>query len=161
MTEQKKGRAPIAVLIAAACAIAAPTVMHFEGKRNRVYLDPIKLPTVCYGHMDRSMKVGTRFSDDRCEALLEGDLRDHAEGAARCTPTILDKPEIFAAVTSLTFNIGVSRYCNSTAARKLNSGDYRGGCAALGLFNRAGGRLLPGLVRRRKAEVALCLRGIE
>jgi lysozyme len=71
-----------------------------------------------------------------------------------------DKPEILAAATSLAFNIGTAAFCRSTAARRFNAGDLEGGCRAIGAFVFAGGRKLPGLVRRRAAEVALCLKGV-
>jgi lysozyme len=102
-----------------------------------------------------------RYSDAECDALFRDDLIRHAGPVAACTPGTVDKPEILAAETSLAFNIGVARFCRSSAARRFNAGDLAGGCRAIGAFQYAGGRKLPGLVRRRAAEVALCLKGVE
>jgi lysozyme len=148
----------VAALIVAACAIAAPVVMSFEGKRNATYLDPIKIPTACFGHTGSDVRMGQLRTDAECAALLNADLRKHAEGVIQCTPTI--QGPVLAAATSLAFNIGVNAYCASTAARRFNSGDLRGGCEALGRFQSAGGRKLPGLVRRRAAEIQLCMTGV-
>ena len=62
-----------------------------------------------------------------------------------------------AAYTSLAYNAGVSAIGRSTATRRLNSGNVVGGCHALGWWNKAGGRVVRGLVNRRKDEIALCL----
>ena len=68
---------------------------------------------------------------------------------------------MLAAATSLAFNIGTARFCDSTAARRFKAGDAAGGCRAMAAFVYAGGRKLKGLVRRRAAEVALCLEGVQ
>ena len=62
----------------------------------------------------------------------------------------------WAAFTSLAFNIGVSAFCRSSIARKANAGDMAGACKAIGLYVYAGGRVVKGLVNRRKAEIELC-----
>jgi lysozyme len=148
----------ITALVAAAVAVAAPLVARFEGKSNRPYWDPIRIRTVCYGHTGRIQE--RPYSDAECDALFRDDLGLHASGVLRCTPGTADKPEILAAETSLAFNIGVAAFCRSTAARRFNAGDLAGGCRAIDAFVHAGGRKLPGLVRRRAAEVALCLKGV-
>jgi lysozyme len=155
------GKAPLVALIAAASVIAAPLVMKWEGKRNATYLDPVKIPTVCFGHTGPDVKMGQWRTDAECEALLNEDLRKHAEGAARCTPTIFQNPKIAAAVVSFTYNVGENAYCKSTAAKRFNTGDLRGGCEALGWYVYANGKKLRGLERRRAAEVKLCLEGLK
>jgi lysozyme len=62
-----------------------------------------------------------------------------------------------ASYTSLAFNIGVSAFCGSTAARKANAGDKLGSCKAILLWVYAGGRKIQGLVNRRNAEYRLCI----
>lgn len=155
-----RGRAKAAgaaALIAAAVAIAAPLVGSFEGKRNMPYWDPVRIRTVCRGHTGGIQE--RRYSDAECDQIFRVDLTAHANGVAACVPGIVAKPEVMAASSSLAFNLGVRGFCKSTAARRFNAGDVVGGCRALGAFVYSGGRKLPGLVRRRAAEVALCLRG--
>jgi lysozyme len=160
MTDQKKpNKAGIAALIGIAIAIAAPVVASFEGKVNTPYFDSVKIRTVCRGHTGGIQE--RRYSDAECDALFRDDLAKHAAPVAACTPGTVDKPEILAAETSLAFNIGTAAFCRSTAARRFNAGDLAGGCRAIGAFVFAGGRKLPGLVRRRAAEVALCLKGVK
>jgi lysozyme len=64
------------------------------------------------------------------------------------------------AFVDVAFNIGVSAFCSSSMARKANAGDMVGACDALLLWNRAGGREVAGLTRRRERERELCRRGL-
>lgn len=153
------GKAPLVALIAAAAALSMPLVAKWEGKRNEPYRDVVNVLTVCYGSTKGVQ--ARRYSDAECRALLAEDWWTHAEGVARCTPEITENARVLAAASSLAFNIGVSAYCKSTAARKFRAGDFRGGCEALGLFNRAGGKVLRGLERRRGEEVQMCLEGLK
>ena len=66
----------------------------------------------------------------------------------------------YVASISLAYNVGVSAYCGSSIRRKLDAGDVRGACDAFLMWNKAGGRVLPGLNNRRKAERAVCLKGL-
>jgi lysozyme len=68
--------------------------------------------------------------------------------------------EEHAAYLSFAFNVGVNAFCGSTAVRKLNAGDRTGACAELSNWTRSGGKVLPGLVRRRAAERQLCESGL-
>lgn len=158
--QQRGGKKPLAALIAAACIVAAPVVVEFEGTIRKAYLDPVKIPTICTGHTGPDVFIGRVATDGECRDILDHDLKRHAEGVAQCTPMIFDRPKVAAAATSLAFNIGVSAYCRSTAAKRFRAGNYRGGCEALGWFNKAGGKVLRGLQKRRAAEVKLCLEGV-
>ncbi|MDE2472702.1 MAG: glycoside hydrolase family protein, partial [Bradyrhizobium sp.] len=62
-----------------------------------------------------------------------------------------------AAFGDLAYNIGVPRFCHSTIARRFNAGDTAGACAAIKWYVYAGGKRLPGLVKRREAEFKLCM----
>ena len=64
------------------------------------------------------------------------------------------------AYASLAYNVGVSGTGKSTAVRRLNQGDIAGGCEALGWWNKAGGRVVRGLVNRRAEETELCMGGL-
>lgn len=161
-TPQRSGK-PLAAAIALACAIAAPVVSHWEGKRNKAYLD--RLPTqavwtICYGSTGPDVTSGMAKTDAECRAMLARDLPKYAAEVAKCTPEIFDRPKVAAAAISLSWNIGANAYCKSTASKRFRAGDYRGGCEALGWFNRSGGRVIQGLVNRRAAEVKLCLQGV-
>lgn len=143
--------------VAAAMVLAVPLIGSWEGKRNDPYLDIVGVPTVCYGETRVAMR---RYSDDECLAMLNKGVREFAEPVAKCTPAIANRPYQLAAATSLAYNVGVAGYCKSTADRRFDAGDLKGGCEALKFWNKAGGRVVQGLVNRRAAEYRLCMVGL-
>lgn len=163
-TQARVAKGGLAAAAAVALTMAVTTLKTDEGKKNVGYLDIAKIPTECYGHTGPEVRVGRWRSDAECEALLIADAREHMAGALRCTPEIADRPPVLAAVTRLTFNIGVAGYCGSSIARRFKAGDLRGGCDAFLLWNKArvAGRLqeVRGLTNRRQSERAMCLQGL-
>jgi len=146
--------------VAAAMAIAVPVVSQWEGKRNDPYNDIIGVRTVCYGETQGIQE--RRYSDAECKAMLMKRLeRDYMKPVLECTPSLADMPEILAAASSLAYNIGTTAYCRSTADRRFDAGDYKGGCDALMSWVYAGGKRIKGLENRRKAERDLCMKGVS
>ncbi|NGX98717.1 MAG: lysozyme [Candidatus Afipia apatlaquensis] len=144
----------------AAIAIAVPVVASFEGLWLTAKPDRLayNIPTVCYGETE-GVRVGDKYSKSECQAMLANKLPRYAAEIAKCIRVpISDKTR--AAFISFAYNVGSAGFCKSTAARKLNSGDIRGACDALMAWNRAGGKVVKGLVNRRAAERAMCLEGI-
>jgi GH24 family phage-related lysozyme (muramidase) len=148
---------------AATFEIALPLIAKWEGKRNQAYLDIVGVPTICFGST-LGVKMGDYLSDDECLALLLVDAKKHRNG---WLSYVNDKAKISylpptrdAAYTDLTFNVGNRAAGRSTATRRLNAGNIKGGCQALGWWNKAGGRVRRGLINRRVDDVALCLVGI-
>ncbi|MBM5575847.1 lysozyme [Deefgea sp. CFH1-16] len=144
----------IAATVATLSLAATMLVKPFEGKRNVTYLDPIGIPTACYGHTGPTVRVGQVNTDAQCNALLEVDLASALADVDRCTPNLATSPR--AAFTSLAFNIGGAKYCASSLAKKANAGDLRGACAELSRWVYAAGKPLNGLIKRRAAERAIC-----
>ena len=140
---------------AGAAALLLSYVPKFEGVVLRGYVDPIGIVTACAGHTKTAV-LGRPYTREECTALLDQDLVAHAEGVLACTPGLQGQTYRMAAATSFAFNVGVSAYCKSTMARKFNSGDYAGACAEFSKWVYAGGRQLPGLVKRRATERAMC-----
>lgn len=152
----------LAALVGTAAAfILLSTVPVHEGEVLSTYYDPVGIATVCYGDTDPAMAVpGVTYSREECLQSLERQLVAHAEPVLECAPGVGASPEMTAAFVSLAYNIGPGAFCRSTVVRRFNSGDYAGSCKAIEMWNRAGGKVLPGLVRRRADERALCERGI-
>lgn len=152
-----------AVTVAAFLAIAVPFVGGWEGKRNHAYQDIVGVWTICYGHT-KGVKRGDHMTDAQCKALLKAELIEYREGLhGYFTPATLKHrltPERDVAYVSLAYNAGIRGAGRSTATRRLNAGDIRGGCKALTWWNKAGGRVVRGLVRRRSAEYQLCMKGL-
>ncbi|UWR31327.1 lysozyme [Sulfitobacter sp. W002] len=159
-------RCASAVTAAAFLLVAFPLVAKWEGKENQAYLDRIASPpvwTVCYGET-RGVKAGDSYNDAECQAMLEAGLLEYREGLYQYfTPRTINTrltPERDAAYVSLAWNVGIRGAGKSTATRRLNAGSIAGGCTALTWWNKAGGRVVRGLVRRRSDEYRLCMQGL-
>lgn len=141
-------------------ALAAAVIAQWEGVKYPVYLDPIGVPTVCYGHTGPEVKLGQTYTPEQCDALLEADLAVARRYVNQCLP-MPKLVQIEAALTSLTFNVGPAVVCGASSSirRKALANDWPGACAALDLYNKAGGRVYRGLVYRRGHERAICERG--
>ena len=140
--------------------IAFQLIAKWEGKRNEAYRDIVGVWTICYGHT-RTAGPGQRKTDAECKALL---IEEIAEYRDKWLAYVNDKAKTYwlpptrkAAFTSLAFNVGWHGAGTSTATRRLNAGDIEGGCEAISWWNKAGGKVVRGLVRRRTDEVSLCL----
>ena len=133
---------------------ATPIVMHFEGEFRSAYRDPVGIVTDCFGHT-KTAKMGTTNTHEQCMAKLKADFEEHYTGMSKCLVRELPV-NVQAAALSFTFNVGVQKFCTSTMAAKFNVGDIAGGCAEMSRWINAGGKPLPGLVKRRAAERQLC-----
>ena len=148
----------IAKIGASSVALVIPLVVYYEGVVLRTYADPINKITACTGHTGPELRMGQRYTKEQCETMLYGDLLKHAD-ALNCIKTPLADNQK-AAFLSFAFNVGNGAFCKSTLARKANAGDLMGACAELSRWVMAGGRELPGLVKRRAAERQLCEKGL-
>ncbi len=152
--------------------VLMPLVIKWEGEHRCVdaphlhcaYHDIVGVPTLCYGET-LGVQIEDRATDSEClqklERRLTDDFRDglHLYFSATTRARRLT-PHRDAAYVSLAYNVGIRGAGRSTATRRLNAGDIAGGCAALGWWNKAGGRVVRGLVNRRAEETALCLWGL-
>lgn len=130
-------------------------VAHHEGYVPRSYADPIGVPTICYGHTGPDVTPGRMATREECAELLRADILVAHATVVRCIDGPMTNGQT-AALVSATFNTGPKIVCGSTLQRLANAGDWRGACAQLDRWVYAGGRVLPGLVKRRAAERALC-----
>lgn len=146
--------------LAAALALAIPVVAVWEGERRVGYLDIVNVPTYCFGGTGPTAVVGKRYTAQECRTQLASDALRHAEPLQHCITRELP-PEVFAAFISLSFNIGPAGVCRSSVVRYANAGNLPAACASISKFNRAGGRVIKGLVNRRAAERKLCEKGLS
>lgn len=124
------------------------------------YLDDVGVATACDGITHR-VKLGQRYTEEQCAALLEGELVAVAYQIMACTPALRAPGRDYqrVAVVLLAYNIGWPRYCKSTVDRRFDAGDIAGACDAFLMWDKAGGR--PILRPRRERERSLwCLRGV-
>ena len=148
------GKAKLIATLGAAGALAIGIIAPWEGKSNDPYFDIVGVATVCYGETRVEMRS---YTDAECEDMLADAVGEFAEGVLRRNPNLADHPHALAAATSLAYNVGLGAYSSSTAARRFDAGDIAGGCEAMTRYNRAGGRVVRGLVNRRNAEYELCV----
>lgn len=139
---------------------AASLCRAFEGLRLQPYLCPAGVGTIGYG--------STRYADGRPVSLGDPPLsREAADRLLRLTlardylPAVrqlcpgVDTPGRLAALVDFAYNCGTGNLKASTLRRKVNAEDWDAVPTELRKWTRGGGRVLPGLVRRREAEVAL------
>ena len=148
----------IAAIGTGAVALAVPLVAKYEGTVLRSYRDPIGIVTACTGHTGPELKMGQTYTRQQCEEMLYKDLTQHAD-ALSCVRVLLTDGQR-AAFVSFAFNVGNDAFCRSTLVRKANAGDIDGACAELSRWTYAGGKQLPGLIKRRAAERQLCEAGL-
>lgn len=152
------GRGKLVAMIGApAAALLIGTVAAWEGKRNDPYFDIVNVQTVCFGETRVKMR---RYTDAECEDMLAEGLTDFAGPVLARNPELRGRPNQLAAAVSLSYNIGSAAYRKSTVAKRFSAGDFRGACNAFLSWSYAGGRQVKGLLNRRNAERAICLRGL-
>lgn len=143
--------------IGAVLAALITLVGGFESLRTYAYRDPVGIPTICFGET-RGVEMGDTATIEECRQMLGDRLVEFSSGVDKClTRPVPDKP--YMAFVSLAYNIGTGAFCKSTVVKRSNVGNLRGACDAILMWNKAGGMVLPGLVKRREVERALCLEG--
>lgn len=145
-------------------------IKHHEGVRTRPYRCPALLWTVGVGHVIDPNHIRVKFEDRKNIALpddwnrvlsmaevdriLAEDLANFERGVLRLCPTGLTQGR-FDALVSFSFNVGLGNLQRSTIRMKHNRGDFEEAAEAFMQWTKAGGKELPGLVKRRKDEKAL------
>lgn len=135
-------------------------IKEFEGEILKVYLDPIGLPTLGVGHLlteEEKVKypVGTVISKELSDEFLQKDLERFEKLVSELAP--LATQNQFDAMVSLAFNIGETGFKRSSVLRYHDRKDYPAAADSFLLWNKAGGKVIKGLIRRRKAEKELYL----
>ena len=177
-------KSPLVALVGSAAAIALATLIpHDESGRKveasvtddgallvehksgpqflKSYADIVGVWTICDGDT-KGVRRGMVETEAGCTARLERQLVAHAKPIIACVPGLAGqgRENQLVASVSLAYNIGTGGFCRSTAARRFNAGQWRGGCDAFLMWNKAGGRPVRGLTLRRQRERALCLKGL-
>lgn len=129
-------------------------IKSFEGLGLTAYKCPAGVPTIGWGSTGSHVKMGMRITTQRAEAMLLDDLERFEECVSRVVKVRLTDNQ-YSSCVSLTFNIGTAAFESSTLLALLNEGKYEAVSRQFLLWNKAGGRVLEGLVRRRMAEKRL------
>ena len=151
--------------LGAAGVATALFIAGFEGVSNPVYVDPVGRLAVCAGHDStgpdgKPLRLGTSYTDEVCSYMLGQDVITAQKAVMRAVKVPLSDGEMLA-YTDFVFNLGEGNFRKSTLLKKLNAGDHKGACTGLLEWNKGKIKgkyeVLPGLVKRRAAEVKACL----
>lgn len=144
--------------------IATELCKHFEGFRSKPYICPAGYPTIGYGTVYKPDGTKVTMQDapiSEAQALewLVSELRNnYMAGVLKASPTLIANPNALGAITDFAYNLGVARYRASTLKKRIDAGDLEGAATELKKWVYGGGKKLPGLVRRRDAEIVYLLR---
>lgn len=131
-------------------------IKGWEGLRLEAYRDVAGVWTIGYGTTS-GVRPGMRVTKAEAEALLRKDAAEFEAAVNRYINVPLSQNQ-FDVLVSFTYNCGIGALKRSTLRRKLNAGDYDSVPKELARWNKAGGRVVKGLVNRRGAEAAMWLR---
>lgn len=134
-------------------AVNLDLIKEFEGCYLTAYLCPANVWTIGYGHT-KTAKKGMVITQEEADRLLEQDVawvKAAVIGAVKVPLTANQTSALY----SFVFNVGAGAFRSSTLLRKLNAGDYAGAQMQFRRWNKAGGKVLRGLSRRRAAEAKL------
>ncbi|MDN5642883.1 MAG: lysozyme [Acinetobacter sp.] len=135
-------------------------VCGFEGLRLKAYDDGVGVWTIGYGTTvinGVKVKKGDTCTAEQAKSYMAQDLKKFESAVNTAVKVPLNQNQ-FDALVSLTYNIGIGAFKSSTLLKKLNAKDYKGAAEQFPRWNRGGGRVLNGLVKRRKIEMELFLK---
>lgn len=166
----KRAKAALASGLGLVALTATYLTEPWEDTKNLAYYDRLgKVWTVCTGET-KGVQAGDRYTDAECKQMLYTRLeRDYHRPLQKCIADFDAKPISWqASMLDLSYNLGVGATCGSTAASLGRAGRFADSCQAITRFNRAGGRVVEGLRKRREngdaqriGELELCLAGLK
>ncbi len=138
-------------------------IKSFEGYLDKqpdgsclAYTCPAGVATIGWGCTE-GVKLGMRWTEAEAEAGLRREIAKFEAGVLRLATVEINQNE-FDALVSFSYNVGLGALEKSSVLKRLNAGDRTGAAQAFRLWNKGGGKVLPGLVSRRAREAALFLK---
>ncbi len=132
-------------------------IKKFESLRLNAYKDPVGIVTIGWGTTrinGRPVQMGQKITIEQAELYFSEDLKEFENYVRDLVEVPLTQRQ-FDALVSFTYNLGPTNLRNSTLLRLLNARNYNGAQGQFLRWNRAGGKVLRGLTRRRVAEAVL------
>lgn len=130
-------------------------IKQSEGIFLQAYRCPANVLTIGYGHT-AGVQPGDVITAEQADTFLQEDVAESVRAVNRLVTVPLTQNQ-FDALVSFVFNLGIGNFRTSTLLKKLNAGDYSGAAEEFPRWVRAGGKQLPGLIKRRDAEKTLFL----
>lgn len=135
-------------------------IKQFEGCKLTAYQDSVGVWTIGYGWTQpvdgKSVSNGMVITQQKADDLLKQGVAQYESGVTNLVTVPLNQNQ-FDALIDFAYNLGVNALKGSTLLKKLNTGDYAGAANEFTKWNKAGGKELDGLTRRREAEKSLFL----
>lgn len=128
-------------------------IKHFEGCELEAYKCPAGVWTIGYGHI-KGVQEGMTITEMQAEEMLQSELIEY-EGYINDLVEVELNQNQFDAMVSWVYNLGGGNLRSSTLLKVLNAGNYAGVPEQMLRWNKAGGKVLEGLTRRRQAEADL------
>ena len=126
---------------------------YFEGCKLTAYQDSVGVWTIGYGHT-KGVYNGMTITQEEAEQMLLSELEEY-EGYIENMVTVPLTQNQFDALVVWVYNLGPTNFKNSTLLKELNAGNYNAAGQEITRWNKAGGKVLAGLVKRREAEAEL------
>jgi|TARA_R110002050_G_scaffold124796_1_gene244127 lysozyme len=128
-------------------------IKHFEGCELKAYICPANVWTIGYGHT-KGVLDGDVITETQAHEMLVEELIEYENYINNAVTVSLNQNQ-FDAMVSWVYNLGSGNLNSSTLLKVLNSGDYAGVPEQIMRWNKAGGKVLAGLTKRRQAEANL------
>ena len=135
---------------------AIPLIKEFEGCKLKAYKCPADVWTIGYGHTS-GVKEGDEITQQEADRLLADDVHSFTAGVQRLVTSDINRNQL-GALVSFAYNLGLGNLRHSTLLKLVNAGDFVGAANQFSRWNKAGGKVLTGLTRRREAERQLFLK---
>ena len=128
-------------------------IKKFEGCELKAYQCSAGVWTIGYGHT-KDVVEGMKITQEQAEQMLVDELHEYESYINKYVTVALSQNQ-FDALVSWVYNLGPANLSASTMLKVLNSGEYEDVPAQMKRWNKAGGKVLEGLIRRREAEACL------
>lgn len=128
-------------------------IQSFEGCVLHAYKDAVGVPTIGWGHTG-GVTLDQKITQAQADTLLIKDLQKFEDGVDKAVTREINQNQ-FDALVSFSYNCGLGNLGKSTLLKKVNAGDFVGAAKEFAKWNKAGGEVLAGLTKRRKAEAEL------
>ncbi|AHA27972.1 lysozyme [Candidatus Liberibacter americanus] len=133
-------------------------IKRFEGLRLKAYKCSASVWTIGYGHTGSNVTEGLEITQEQAEEILLKDIQERLDQVLKVSPIIetLDDDKI-SAIVDFVFNLGIGNYRRSTFRQRVDEENWEEAAKECKKWNKAGGKVLRGLVLRREAEAELLL----
>lgn len=130
-------------------------IKQFEGCQLKAYKCPAGVWTCGWGSTGADVNERTVWTQEQADNRMHYDAQRFVEGVAKFSPILTQHPKRWAAIADFAYNLGLDAYKSSTLRKRVDAGNWTLAVSEIKRWNRAGNKVLLGLIKRREAEAAL------